>query len=120
MTFDKASKIFERWQQYQEIHTKLISIFSIIPESFLPYPSDELEEALNIIAKHFFDSGNHEMSKVIETSKAGLFCYLADEEALTYIERRLASFSQHSDIKDTYLASLKRAKDSWTEQHDTN
>src|SRR4030042_4110955 len=66
MTKEEARKIFKSWQDYMEIADKLHKLFCHVPESFLPYPVDTLEEALNITAKDYFDSGDKEMSENIQ------------------------------------------------------
>ena len=62
MTKEEARIIFKSWQDYQEIGDRFLSFMLRVPESFLPYPADTLEEALNIIAKDYFDSGDKETS----------------------------------------------------------
>lgn len=84
MTFAEANKIFEIWSQwYWPTHIILHSIFlNKIPKSFLPYPLEILEEALNIIAKHYHKNGNHKMSNNIRETLASLIAYVSDEDAL--------------------------------------
>ena len=57
MTLNEALIIFKSWQDYMEIADKFFRLMLPIPESFLPYPADILEEALNIVAKHYFANG---------------------------------------------------------------
>jgi hypothetical protein len=56
MTPIEAEEIFKVWKEwYWPCHFLLDSVFGPgIPESFLPYPKDVLEEALNIIAKRYY------------------------------------------------------------------
>jgi len=58
MTFEDANKIFQDWQRYMEINNKLSKIFMgfSLPKSFLPYPMEVLEEAINIVAKAYSDN----------------------------------------------------------------
>jgi len=84
MNIIEADNIFKNWNQwYWPCHFILHSIFlSKIPESFLPYPQDVLEEALNVVAKHYHDIGDLKASNNIQESIAFLCAYTKDEEAL--------------------------------------
>ena len=53
MTLNEALIIYKSWQDYMEIGDKFFRLMLPIPESFLPYPADILEEALNIVAEHY-------------------------------------------------------------------
>ena len=66
MTKDEASKIFEAWQAHIKIFDKFTKIFSVIPESFLPYRVEVLEKALNIIAEDYYTSGNLQAAENIK------------------------------------------------------
>lgn len=84
MTLEKADKIVNIFGKHME-HTqgKLIFIFSThIPESFLPFPRDVLEEALNIVATHHYDMGNQKAVELIQNSIMSLSFYKNDEEAV--------------------------------------
>lgn len=83
MDIFEADKIFKNWKQwYWPCHFILHSIFiNKIPESFLPYPKDVLEEALNIVAKSYWDEGNKKTSDDIKESICSLLNYTKDEEA---------------------------------------
>lgn len=111
MTFDEADKIFGHWIEFVEINDKLSNIFSSIPKSFLPYPVEALEEALNIVAKNYFDQGDLKASSNIQESIASLIRYKDDEEA---IENILESLSlKDPSLRKIYLGNLKKARDSW-------
>jgi hypothetical protein len=113
MTIDEANKIFKDWQEYQEINDKLGRFFMCgIPESFLPYPKDTLEEALNIVAKAYFDSGNRKISESIQETMATLIGYKNDEEVYDQITNNVV----FKDIKlrKAVLDNLKKARDKWT------
>jgi len=74
MTTEKAEKIFKSWQEYMEIADKLQKILGpSIPESFLPYPPEILEEALNITAEKFFDAGDKRKLKLLKKLKQVFF-----------------------------------------------
>lgn len=122
MTLEEAKIIFSGWQEYIEIADKMHQIFSVVPESFLPYPVETLEEALNIIAKDYFDAGNVKMAKNIQRIMAQhLVPYFfsesqvkpTDEEVLEKMLRDLNVILTHQGIKEIYLANLKRCRDSW-------
>src|SRR3989344_3528707 len=112
MTTQEAEAVFRDWQDFAEINSKLIAIFSAsIPESFLPHSKDTLEEALNIIAKHHHDHGNHQMSETIQEHMASIMFYKDDEEALNGI---VDSFVLRDvQLRKAHLKNLKDARDSW-------
>jgi hypothetical protein len=122
MTKEEARIIFKSWQDYMEIADKFDRLMLPIPESFLPYPADTLEEALNIIAKDFFDSGNMKMAETIQTTMAsylspfffkGTEGFTKDEEAITMMKKMLDMMEENPDLKKTLLNNLKECQDSW-------
>lgn len=114
MTSEEADKIFKSWQEYMEIVDKLDRIFSQLPESFLPYPPEILEEALNIVAKRFFDTGDKKMSETVqETMSAFLTMHANDEDAIASMHQSLGLMLNHPKLKETYLEKLKECRDSW-------
>jgi hypothetical protein len=115
MTAQEAEKIFKEWQGYVEIADKLSKIFTVVPESFLPYPLETMEEALNITAKKCFDSGNREMAKSIQETMALWLNCKKDEEALILMKKELDLVLSNQDLKEAYLQNLKTSKDSWLE-----
>ena len=134
MTFEEANKIFKDWKEYMEIADKLSRLFIVVPESFLPYPVETLEEALNIIAKYYFDTGDKKASNNIqETMGAYLTGYylssdsndklvikdnmLTDEEGLRKMKRDLDFMLEHPELLEAKLESLKKARDSWAEHN---
>lgn len=112
MTNEEAGKIYKAWQEYIEINDKMSKIFYRIPESFLPYPTSILEQALNIIAKQYFDIGNIKMMKNIQETMATLIIYTNDEDA---IENLIPDFYNKTEIKGLHLKNLKVCRDSWAE-----
>lgn len=132
MTIEEAKKIFDVWREYIEIADKLHSIFHIVPESFLPYPADVLEEALDIVAKDYFDAGHKRMAENIqEMMSLHLMPYHitvvngeltstnkkpTDEEALGEMKKKLDLILSNPELKDAVLANLKRVRDSWLKQ----
>jgi hypothetical protein len=124
MTIDEAKKIFKAWQEYIEIAEKLREVFCVVPESFLPYPAGTLEEALNIIAKDYFDAGDKRMANNIqETMCLHLVPYylepskgkftLTDEEVLERMKRSLDLILEHPELKEATIRSLKQIQESW-------
>jgi len=114
MTKEEARKIFDSWREYMEIADKLRKLFVSIPESFLPYPKETLEEALNIIAKNYFDAGDKEKVNTIQTTMAGfLWCHEKDEEAIEGMHRTLDLMLKNPDLKKIKIEKLKECKDSW-------
>lgn len=113
MTIQEANKIFKDWQEYQEINDKLMKffMFSGIPESFLPYPVEVLEEALNMVAKSYFDAGDHKTSKAVQETISFLLCYKEDEEALDAISN--STIRKDPRIKESLLSNLRESRDSW-------
>ncbi len=118
MTINEANKIFRDWKEYAEINDKLMKffMFSGIPESFLPYPKEMLEEALNIVAKNYFDSGDHKASEAVKNTIAFLIFYKSDEEAFDTITNNL--MIKDTKIREAILNNLKEARDSWTKFKD--
>jgi len=117
MTTEEANKIFQSWKEYIEINDKLWKIFTDIPESFLPYPKEVLEEALNIIAKSYFDAGDRKTCDSIQANMCTLIKYKDDEEAIKAI---VDSFIlKDPGLRKTYLANLKKARDSWAKSKES-
>lgn len=123
MTIIEAHVIFKSWQDYMEIAEKLNHLMLPIPESFLPYPADVLEEALNIVAEHYFDSGNKRMSENIKESMAAYLTFsitnaqtgarLTDEEAITNMKKTLDLIEKNPELKKAILKSLKECQERW-------
>jgi hypothetical protein len=110
VTLDEADKICKVWQAYMEFHDKLFAVFSgSIPESFLPFPIEIFEEALNIVAKHYFDIRDHRNSKLVADTISFLMLYKKDEKA---IESFIWHFSL-PDVRKIHLENLKKAHNNW-------
>jgi len=93
-----------------EFHDKLFAVFSAsIPESFLPFPIDIFEEALNIVAKHYFDIRDHHNSKLLADTIGFLMFYKEDEKAIeSFIWK-----SSLPEVRKIYLENLKKAQNNW-------
>lgn len=120
MTKEEARIIFKSWQDYQEIADKFLKFMLRVPESFLPYPADTLNEALNIIAKDYFDSGDKEKSEVIKNNMSYYLSpffnekgVIKDEEAITNMKKMLDLIEQSPKLKKAIIKSLKESQDSW-------
>jgi hypothetical protein len=84
MNQSEAFEIYKVWAKWcYPYHQLLFSVFqSDIPESFLPYPKQILEEALNAISEIYFNSGKKELSNAIQNTIPFLLFYKDDETAL--------------------------------------
>jgi len=112
MDIFEANKIFKSWQQwYWPCHCVLwrVFFFSGIPESFLPYPKDVLEDALNIVAKSYWDEGDRKTSNLISGSISALIFYKKDEEAF---QKASKDFSNPETMKAIY-AGISLFKKDW-------
>ena len=99
------------------------------PESFLPYPVKTLEEALNIVAKDYFDAGDKKMAETIQTTMASyLSSYFmsfedkklvalesasADEKMLEGMKKTIDLILGDPLLKKTVLENLKKSQESW-------
>jgi hypothetical protein len=125
MTFEEAGKIYKDWVSFIEIADKLYKIFTHIPESFLPYPVEILEEALNIIAKDYFDAGDKKTSQNIQetmayhltpfyiTPSGPLKTKINNNEALDLMKRDLNFICENPELKDAKLKGLRECQESW-------
>ena len=115
MTKEEVNRIFKGWQEYVEIADKLSKIFTLIPESFLPYPKTQLEEALIIIAKNYTDSGDEKKSDAIKDTMAfWLSQYGNDGDAIESMTKKLNLMSKHPELKMDLIENLKKVRDSWS------
>jgi hypothetical protein len=111
MELKKANKIFNGWKEYIEINDKLTKIFTSIPESFLPYPIDTLEEALNVVAEDYFNKGDYKTSRNIQEIMVTLLYYKDDNEAIKDISDNI--ILKNKELREAYIKNLKEARDSW-------
>jgi hypothetical protein len=115
MTHEQANKIFETWKEFVEFADKFHRLFMCgVPESFLPYPHDVLEEALTIISKSYLDDGNKKMYDSIQSTMWSVIGGVKeDAEAFEQITKFLSMASEHPDLKATVLEKLKECRESW-------
>jgi predicted transcriptional regulator len=128
MTKNEAKKIYENWRESVETLDKILIVFSVIPESFLPYSAEILEEAINIIAKDYFDKGNKKMADSIKGTAAyhmtGLYLTpngvtgrkITDEEALLSMKKTLDFILENPKLKKATIELLKKTQKNWAEQ----
>jgi len=119
MEYPEANKIYNIWKQwYWPCHFILDSIFfGSIPESYLPYPKEVLEEALNIVAKCYWDEGDKKMFDTIQDTMASLLVYGKDEEAL----QSLAKLSSNPEMRKATLiliANYKKDMMNWLKKQE--
>jgi len=90
MTFNEADKMVRIYGRYLEYCSHILMIFgSHLPESFLPFPKDTLEEALNIVAEHYHKAGDQHGVKLIQEVAACLPWYGDDEESLLEVAKKI-------------------------------
>lgn len=84
MTLEDADKIVNIWGIYLEyIHGKLSIVFGPqIPESFLPFSSEILEEAINIVAEHYHNIGDKEAMATLQSGIGLLTWYIDDKDSI--------------------------------------
>jgi len=113
MNQSEATTIFNVWSKWAyPYHQLLFSIFQEqIPESFLPYPKQLLEEALNAVSKAYFDSGDYEYSKAIQNTIPFLMFYSKDEDAL----KNSATCFSIPGMANILTDSITRFKNEWVE-----
>lgn len=111
MTIKEANKIIQVWGVYLEyMHGKLSLLFMAhIPESFLPYPQDVLEEAINIMAKYYYNVGDIKNADLLKNSIGPLMMYKGDKEAI------ILSASIFNDKKwlDAIVPRFKAFQEKW-------
>ena len=112
MTKEEAEIIFRDWQAYVEINDKLFQIFGpSIPKSFLPYPPDVLERAMNIIANGYFEAGDGSTSTMIQENISAILSYKDDEEAIKNIVNGVRL--KHVELRKIFIGKLQKSRDSW-------
>jgi len=93
MTLDEANDVLVAWGEYLEhCHDRLAAVFVLghIPASLLPYPIQTLEDALNVVAEHYFNAGDYESSDFVKSTFGPLAFYCDDNEAITHLFQLLS------------------------------
>ncbi|MFH1877015.1 MAG: hypothetical protein ABH865_09015 [Candidatus Omnitrophota bacterium] len=111
MTLNEANKIVHIWGKYVEFcQDRLQSLFvGGIPRSLLPYSTETLEEALNIVGKHCHDIGDHKASELIRNSFRCLVLYTEDEKAL----QGAAIKFNDSELRSVISKRMKKVQEDW-------
>lgn len=111
MNFTEADKIFKVWSQWHwPFHSMLHSIFSSnIPESFLPYSLDDLNEAITIIANHYNDIGDQESAELVYKSIGSLLFYKKDDDAFQQASKNMSD----PKIREVMLIRITNFKKDW-------
>jgi len=108
MTFNEADKIVHIYGRYLEYCSHITIIFCCrIPESFLPFPKDTLEEALNIMAEHYHKAGDQHRVNLMQDVAITLSTYIDDEEAILEAAR---NFNDPKCRKEFLLPVLKKRR----------
>lgn len=128
MKVSEAYVIYEDWLSYQEIAEKLDKTFmTTMPESFLPYPVEVLEKALNLVANHYESIGDKERAEQI---RKNMTLYLVgyflkdddgnmikkedrDKVALLNMKRTLEMMFANEEFLDIKLKDLKDSRTFW-------
>lgn len=111
MTLKEANKIVHIWGKYIEYcQDRLQALFvGSIPESLLPYSTETLEEALNIVGKHYHDIGDYEASELIQNSFRYLSLYTEDEKALQGAAIKL----NDAELRSVISSKMKKVQKDW-------
>lgn len=90
MSLEEADEIRMAWGKFLEVgNGGLLKLFGAqIPESLLPYSKERIEEALDLIIKHCYSTGDTENANVFEATKAMLLAYVPDIIALKSAAKR--------------------------------
>ena len=114
----KAEEIFNNFRKwYWPCHSILDTVFfgAGIPESFLPYPVDVLEEALNIVAKSYWNKGDRKFSDTIKTCIASLGAYKKDEKAFQQASKNFSNSDMMTAIH-IRISAFQKDWISWIER----
>lgn len=113
MTLEEANKIVNIWGRYLEYSSgKLNLIFgAYIPESFLPFKINILEEAINIVAEYHHDLGDKKAVKDLQSTIGYLLGYKDDEEAVL----QTAKMFSNKKWRDAMLPVFKNFQNEWLE-----
>jgi hypothetical protein len=110
MTLKDADKIAHIWGRYLEYCSKLACVFSSsVPESFLPFPKNTLEEALNIMAEHYHKTGNKRGVELMQETVCLLIMYKDDEEALLEAAKKFTD----PKYRESFIPMLKQMQKDW-------
>ncbi len=91
MTLEEANKIRKAYVKFMEVaHPGLMRLFqTTIPESTLPYPKEQIEQAMDICIEFLEKKKDKKAARAYEGLKLWLRAYTYDETALTVVHNRL-------------------------------
>jgi len=91
MTLEEADKIRKEFVKFMEVaHPELARLFqTTIPESTLPYPKEQIEQAMDICIEFLEKKKDKKAARAYEGLKLWLRAYTYDETALTVVHNRL-------------------------------
>ena len=117
MILSEAKKYFRVWSKwYWPCHCILEATFGTkIPESFLPYRKEILEEALNTVAKYYFDNGNHKASTDIQNMIVYIWLYTNDNEALGEFTKTLSN-PKTQEVRLIFIDGFRNSWSTWLEK----
>lgn len=104
MDGSKIEQIIDDWGKYLQSkeYGREMRFFEMqLPESLLPHPKEEIEEALNIYIKHFEKIGKQELAQPYLNSMAILSTFVSDEQAIN-------NLSQNKSFEDPKTKDIKR------------
>lgn len=134
MNLEEAQTIYKEWKNFLEIADKLNTIFfGKLPPSFLPYPPEIIESALNTIIEYKTKSGEEREIKLIkETASFYLTPYyfdfnnkseepiVSDEKSLIDMKKSLEMILDNDELKKTILEKLQEKQQSWIKSRQRN
>lgn len=82
-----------------------------IPESLLPYPKSVLENALDIMDRHFYDIGSKHGMEIMRETKILLELYGDDADSLKYASEMFGNLERRNKI----ISVLKNWQKTWLE-----
>ncbi len=111
MDISEAKQIFDVWRKWVwPCHSMLFTIFcGQIPESFLPYPEDVLNEALTMMANYYYKYGNKEIAEAIIGTRDYISFYTKDEESVEMLKKLL----EIPGMQEALLENISRYKKDW-------
>jgi hypothetical protein len=115
MDIEHATKVFNAWHGYMEIAAKLDKLFlpvGGIPESLLPYPKKEIQEAIDIILECYKSEGNKKQyDAVVNTELFFLEDYIDDEKAIELLAN--SKMLKDKGLQKTIAETLKEVQETW-------
>ena len=112
MTLDEAFRIIRILGRYIEYcQDRLQALFLIsIPESSLPYRKEILKDAINIVAKYYYDIGDFEKCEYLQKKVFGRLClYDKDEEVL----KRAALKYNDPKLREVIISKMQIVQKNW-------